>query len=124
MRILPDGQGNVNEARSLTDNVTEGTMAETERMSVNERRKYLHKMRSRYWQTTGKGDRSRLLDEMQTVTGLHRKSVLRLIHGELLANRAESNAEFSTVQTRKIDLQERQAAKKTFKNLAFLAAWR
>jgi len=58
-------------------------MAETDPMSIDERRKYLHKMRIRYWQAKGKKERSRLLDEMQAVTGLHRKSLLRLIHGEL-----------------------------------------
>jgi hypothetical protein len=58
-------------------------MAETDPMSVAERRKYLHKMRLRYWQTKKRKERSLLLDEMQAVTGLHRKSLLRLIHGEL-----------------------------------------
>ena len=58
-------------------------MSETEKMSIDERRKYLHKMRVRYWQTETKKERSRLLDEMVAVTGMHRKSVLRLIHGEL-----------------------------------------
>ncbi len=58
-------------------------MAETDPMNVNERRKYLHKMRIRYWQAKQKSERSRLLDEMQAVTGLHRKSLLRLINGEL-----------------------------------------
>lgn len=58
-------------------------MAETDPMNVAERRKYLHKMRIRYWQSKQKSERSRLLDEMQAVTGLHRKSVLRLINGEL-----------------------------------------
>jgi hypothetical protein len=58
-------------------------MAETDPMNVNERRKYLHKMRFRYWQAQRKSERSRLLDEMKEVTGLHRKSLLRLIQGEL-----------------------------------------
>lgn len=58
-------------------------MAETDPMSVAERRKYLHKMRGRYWQAKKKKERSRLLDEMQAVTGLHRKSLLRLINGAL-----------------------------------------
>lgn len=58
-------------------------MAETDAMNVNERRKYLHKMRIRYWQAKKKGERSQLLDEMQQVTGLHRKSLVRLIRGDL-----------------------------------------
>ena len=58
-------------------------MSETEQMSINERRKYLHKMRIRYWQVKTKKERNALLDEMQAVTRLHRKSLIRLIKGEL-----------------------------------------
>lgn len=58
-------------------------MAETEPMSVNERRKYLHKMRILYWQAKSKNAKSVLLDEMEMVTNLHRKSLIRLIKGEL-----------------------------------------
>ncbi len=58
-------------------------MVETEPMNVNERRKYLHKMRLRYWQAKEKKVKSGLLDEMAAVTGLHRKSLIRLIKGEL-----------------------------------------
>ena len=58
-------------------------MSETEQMSINERRKYLHKMRIRYWQVKTKKERKVLLDEMQAVTSLHRKSIIRLIKGEL-----------------------------------------
>ena len=58
-------------------------MAETDPMNVEERRKYLHKMRSRYWQAKRKSERSHLLDEMKVVTGLHRKSLLRLVNGRL-----------------------------------------
>jgi hypothetical protein len=58
-------------------------MAETDPMNIAERRKYLHKMRIRYWQSQQKSERSHLLDQMQAITGLHRKSVLRLINGEL-----------------------------------------
>jgi hypothetical protein len=58
-------------------------MSETDRMNVNERRKYLHKMRIRYWQTKGRAEKSRLLDDATAMTGLHRKTILRLLHGEL-----------------------------------------
>lgn len=58
-------------------------MAETEPMSVNERRKYLHKMRIRYWQAKEKRTKSALLDEMEAVTQMHRKSLIRLIKGDL-----------------------------------------
>jgi hypothetical protein len=49
-------------------------MAETDPMTIDERRKYLHKVRSRYWVVQTKKERSRLLDEAQAITGLHRKS--------------------------------------------------
>jgi hypothetical protein len=52
-------------------------------MTIDELRKYLHKMMIRYWQAPNRRARSKLLDEMQAVTELHRKSLLRLIHGEL-----------------------------------------
>lgn len=48
-------------------------------MSVDERRKYLRLVQPRYLA----GDRptqSRLLEEMEAVTGLHRKSLIRLLH--------------------------------------------
>ena len=48
-------------------------------MTIDERRKYLQIMRQRYVLA----ERSRLLDEMAQVTALHRKSLLRLLAGEL-----------------------------------------
>jgi len=59
-------------------------MSEIEPMNVNERRKYLHKMRIRYWQAKNRRTKSSLLDEMTAVTGLHRKSIIRLIQGDLV----------------------------------------
>jgi hypothetical protein len=57
-------------------------MSETEKMNVNERRKYIHKMWKRY-REAGKNEKGRLLDEIEAVTGLHRKSILRIINGRL-----------------------------------------
>jgi hypothetical protein len=57
-------------------------MSETDPMDINERRKYLHKMWERY-RKAGKQDKTRLLDEMEAVTGLHRKSIVRTINGQL-----------------------------------------
>lgn len=50
-----------------------------EQMTVDERRKYL-KRRKQAYQEASRGDRGRLLTEMEQVTGLHRKSLLRLLH--------------------------------------------
>ena len=51
------------------------------KMTLNERRKYLLRMRLRYVQAN-RGERSRLLDEMVQVTELHRKSLIRLLKAE------------------------------------------
>lgn len=52
-------------------------------MTVNERRKYLNRMKPRYLKAT-KGERSVLLREMEEVTGMHRKSLTRLINAPTL----------------------------------------
>jgi len=49
-----------------------------EPMTITERRKYLSRMASRYQQADRAG-RSRLLDEMEAMVGLHRKSLLRVL---------------------------------------------
>jgi hypothetical protein len=55
-----------------------------EPMNVNDRRKYLQ-VRKRGYQQAGRADRSRMLSEMEQETGLHRKSLLRLLHAPSLA---------------------------------------
>jgi hypothetical protein len=57
-------------------------MSETDPMNINERRKYLHKMWGRY-RKGSKKEKGRLLDEMEAVTGLHRKTVIRTMNGQL-----------------------------------------
>ena len=54
-----------------------------DRMAVNERRKYLKLMRPRYVQANRVGQGG-LLTEMAAVTGLHRKSLVRLLHAPSL----------------------------------------
>jgi hypothetical protein len=51
-------------------------------MTVDERYKYLRKMKARYVKADRKG-RKQLLDEMEQVAGLHRKSLIRLLNGPL-----------------------------------------
>lgn len=53
-------------------------------MTILERRTYLARMRPRYL-LAARPERGRLLDEMGTVTGLHRKSLLRLLGAVTLA---------------------------------------
>src|SRR5881227_1275658 len=67
-----------------TDNVTEGTMQDDTPMTIAERRTYLGRMRGRYLRAA-RAERGRLLDEMEVVTGMHRKSLLRLLHTPDLA---------------------------------------
>jgi IS30 family transposase len=50
------------------------------RMTIEERYKYLGLMQERYW-AGGRSERSRLLNEMEEVTRLHRKSLIRLMRG-------------------------------------------
>jgi len=57
-------------------------MPNEERMTLNERRKYLRLIKKRYLKASKLG-RGRLLDEMEAITGLHRKSLIRLISGSL-----------------------------------------
>ena len=58
-------------------------MPSEERMTVDERRKYLRVVAPRYAEA-GRSGRSALLTEIAAVTGLHRKSLLRLLHGPTL----------------------------------------
>ena len=51
-------------------------------MTIDERRKYLRMMQKRYVQADRK-ERGRLLDEMEVITQLHRKSLSRLLHSDL-----------------------------------------
>ena len=51
-------------------------------MTINERRKYLLLMQLGYHKA-GRGERSHLLDDMELVTRLHRKSLIRLMEGSL-----------------------------------------
>jgi hypothetical protein len=52
------------------------------RMTIDERRKYLRIRRTAYRQA-GRSGRRRLLDEMEQVTGLDRKTLIRLMSGSL-----------------------------------------
>lgn len=57
-----------------------------EPMRIDERRKYLSRMAPRYWPAP-RPEQSRLLDEMEALTGLHRKSLLRLLRPDGLTRR-------------------------------------
>jgi hypothetical protein len=61
----------------------EESMPTEDEMTVTERRKYLKKMKPLYSKAERK-EQSRMLTEMEQVTGLHRKSLLRLLHAPSL----------------------------------------
>jgi hypothetical protein len=58
------------------------TMSEQDEMTIDEKRKYLHKMWGRYRDAT-KQEKSQMLDDMEHVTGLNRKSIIRILNGRL-----------------------------------------
>jgi hypothetical protein len=57
-------------------------MSIEDKMNVDERRKYLFQMQGRYKQANRK-EKGQLLDEMEAVTGMDRKYLIRLINGDL-----------------------------------------
>ena len=63
-------------------------MPTEDKMTIDERRKYLRRMQLRY-RKADRGSRSRLLDEMIQVTELHRKSLIRLMRGNLTRQRRQ-----------------------------------
>jgi hypothetical protein len=58
-------------------------MPTEDEMSVNERRTYVKRMKGRYV-AAKRAERGRLVTEMELVTGLHRKSLTRLMHAASL----------------------------------------
>jgi len=54
-------------------------MPTEDEMTVSERRKYL-KRRKPFYAKAERMEQRRMLTEMEQVTGLHRKSLLRLLH--------------------------------------------
>ena len=66
-------------------------MPAEDEMTINERRKYLKRMRERYWAADRLG-RGELLTEMEAVVGLHRKSLIRLVRGPTLERRPRSRS--------------------------------
>lgn len=64
-------------------------MPQEEKMTITERRKYLKVMKARYLKAE-RGEQSRLLTEMEQVTQMHRKSLLRLLHAPSLERQQRS----------------------------------
>lgn len=60
-------------------------------MTINERRTYLKRMLPRY-RVANRAERGRLLTEMQAMTGLHRKSLIRVLAAPSLTRRPRRTA--------------------------------
>src|SRR5947199_3568998 len=58
-------------------------MPTEDEMTLDERRKYLKRMKPRYLKAK-RGERSAFLSEMEQVSGMHRKSLTRLLHAQSL----------------------------------------
>jgi len=57
-------------------------MSTEDKMTIDEQRKYLRIIQRRYHKAN-RGEKGQMLDEMEAVTGMHRKSLVRLISGNL-----------------------------------------
>jgi len=64
-------------------------MPTSDEMSIDERRKYVKLMAARYSKAKRK-ERSELLSEMEQVSKLHRKHLIRLLNGKSLARKKRS----------------------------------
>jgi hypothetical protein len=67
-------------------------MSNDEKMTINERRKYLRLVEPRY-RKVGRREKGQLLDEMEAVTGLNRKTLTRLMNGSLERKRRSRERE-------------------------------
>src|SRR5437879_1605170 len=67
-------------------------MPTEDEMTVTERRKYLKRMKPLYAKAE-RSEQSRMLTEMEQVTGLHRKSLLRLLHAPTLSAKSARKEE-------------------------------
>lgn len=63
-------------------------MSTDDKMTIDERRKYLRLMKPCYV-AASRAERSRLLDDMTHVTTLNRKTIIRLLHGDLERKRRQ-----------------------------------
>ena len=57
-------------------------MSADEKMSIDERRKHLRTRQKQYGKASSRQEKKKLLDEIETVTQMHRKSLIRLMRGE------------------------------------------
>jgi len=76
-------------------------MSNNEQMTIDERRKYLRMMKKRYVKANRKKAKGHLLDEMEAVTALDRKTLIRLMNGSL--ERKPRSRERGTIYGPRVD---------------------
>ena len=64
-------------------------MAETEPMTINERRKYIHKIWGIY-RKASKSEKSAILDQAEQVAQMHRMSLIHILNGRLSRKKRSS----------------------------------
>ena len=96
----------------------EGSDAMVEGMTIDERRKYMKLMATRYQKGTRK-ERSQLLTEMEQVTSLHRKHLIRLLNGASLERKKRQ-----TPRKRTYGLEVERAVLLVWESLDYICAER
>ncbi|HEY6407142.1 MAG TPA: hypothetical protein VIY29_06730 [Ktedonobacteraceae bacterium] len=87
-------------------------------MTVDERRKYVKLMSERY-QKAKRKERSELLSEMEQVSQLHRKHLIRLLNGESLQRKKRS-----TARSRTYGLEVERVVLRVWESLDYICAER
>lgn len=93
-------------------------MPTTDEMTVDERRKYLKRMWPRY-QKADRAERTRLLTEMEQVTNMHRKSLIRVLHASSLERKKRE-----TPRSRSYGLDVERVVLKVWESLDYVCAER
>ncbi len=71
-------------------------MTTDEKMNIDERYKYLRIQQPRYRQAQTRREKKELLDEIESVTGLHRKYLIELLHQDTLKRQPRSRERDNT----------------------------
>src|SRR6266576_5007860 len=87
-------------------------------MKIDERRKYVKLMEPRYRKAKRK-ERSQLLSEMEQVSKLHRKHLIRLLNGESLERKTRS-----TLRSRSYGLEVERVVLRVWESLDYICAER
>ena len=90
----------------------------SDEMTIDERRKYMKLMASRY-QKAKRSERSQLLTEMEQVSKLHRKHLIRLLNGESLERQKRQ-----TPRSRTYGLEVEEVILRVWESLDYICAER